>query len=324
MFDAGFAKPQGVIKTSPSDFIVREAHKNTVLSAVTENDIRVREGGNNQRFTLFKLTKRGIPAEAAYRALAKELEVRRDQISDCGMKDAVALTTQYIVVEGGYVPRCTHEKLKLEYIGPADAPLRRGQHSANYFSILVRTESPQSSFLPEWFQNYFGPQRFGGGNIEAGKHLLEGDIDAAVEGFQASRSGQWLERIAEQHDSSLEAALWSPQFEHERNFKVMQWRSHLWNQLVSKVGSERLPLWDAQSAWLYELTDLWSFNPRKVDHRLQPALFFSERPTMAKAIDHKVEPHEEGWRHKFALRSGSYATIFLATMYDVVDASLKT
>lgn len=325
MFDVGLEKPPGVIKKMLSDFVVREVHGNTALAILNESDIRTREidpkTGELQRYTQFTLTKRDLAAEDAYCIVAKELGVDRSQISDNGMKDRYGVTTQRIVVEGGYIPRCRDERIWLRYEGPAKGPLQLSGHTANYFDILVRTDVATVPTSSGWFKNFYGPQRFGDDTIEVGRFILEGDIAAAVAGMRDSIDGRRLSKLAWREGVSEVEALWHPHFDRSRNFRVLQWRSHLWNELAAKLSVDKLPLWDANSALLYSANDIWYVDPQKVDRRLKSALFPHERVTMAKAVGNTAVKHEHGFRHKFALRPGAYATVFLSSMYDITDIS---
>lgn len=326
--------PPGAIKRYPQDFVVREVHEDhatgnsIVLGPVTENNVRPRKSPS-QRFTLFKLTKEGVSAQAAYNILASSFEIDRWRVTDCGQKDAQAVTTQYVVIEGSYVPRCHDERLRLEYMGPASGPLARGGHQANFFSILVRSNEATPPPTNGWFANYFGPQRFGGeGNALIGRSLLEGDVDRVIDLILGTRNAVFLKRVAARHRSSLEAALWSPAFAHERNFMVSQWRSFLWNLLVSqRLHLDELPkdtvvpLWTSEVAGEYG--HLWECDHNHIAPLLQEALFASNRPVWAHAYKHEVKRCADGWRHEFILKPGCYATVFLATMYDITDASTQ-
>lgn len=323
----------GVIKYVPADFVVREVHKNpdsgtsVVLGSVQQNDLHPR-ASRRQQFTLLKITKTGLPAQTAYDILAKELDVERWRLSDCGQKDAQAITTQYVVVEGSYVPRCRDERIKVQYLGPTYGPLTLGEHEANYFSILVRSNLRTAPVTDGVFVNYFGPQRFGQGTAEVGRLLIEGEIDEALKLLARTRNGRKVQGIASYQGTSLEAALFSPAFEHDRNFMIGQWRSFLWNTLVSQrlqLGNlppeAVIPLWTPELA--SEYAHLWDCDESRIPAPIMELVQRGKRAAWAKAYQHEVVQHPHGWRHNFVLKPGCYATVFLANLYDLEDASLQ-
>ncbi len=341
-------RPVGHIKAQPEDFVVMEEQNGRIVSPIFETIIRRAESA----FTAFTLTKRNTQAVDAYREVARQLGITRSQITDCGRKDKVALTTQTIVVEGDYVPVFSHSDMWLQYQGPAVGPLWHGAHAGNRFRILVRTDAPNPPDCRE-FRNLFGPQRFWG-NLEIGKFLLEGDFDQAMTLLESSASWYKLKRIMRDYlplyrraefdavDSwsaikvltkglfSAEAILEDPDFREQLAFEILKWQSHLWNLLArrTRTNEERLPMWGRESAALY--ADLWCPKANDIDGAIevdQAMLDLSHqfsRRLKVTAKSHQIIECDEGFWHEFILPPGAYATVFLDTMYTLVDDSRES
>lgn len=305
-------KPDGSVKAVPEDFVVCEVVAGKKILPCFTTRVVGAMGG----YTTFVLTKRGMSGENAYCEVARQLGVSRERVSDHGLKDAQAVTAQHIVVEGEFTPSFNHERIWLCQVGPAEGRLRHGGHDANHFSILVRTDT---AYPPEHdtFVNFFGPQRFGDGRLEVGRHLLEGDVDRALQILQTSMNWRSLERIARNNRISLEQAVFHRSFSFELGFKLLQWQSHLWNMAAEGCREGTLAMWSPESRHLYRR--FW--NPSILDPYLVQRLHRFHRDVVVRAQGHHVLEYDEGYRHEFSLRSGSYATVFLASLYQLTDTS---
>jgi len=110
-----------------------------------------------------------------------------------GQKDRWATTRQWFSVYLGAKPEPEWHKFQIEHVQLLKTnrhikKLRRGEHQANYFKIIVRNlkniENLESSLIrisKSGFPNYFGQQRFGrkGANLERGTRFFEGEIKAS-------------------------------------------------------------------------------------------------------------------------------------------------
>lgn len=307
-------KPVGTIKVAPEDFVVRELKHGEPLKPVTET----RMAGKPYPFTEFHLTKRGVPDERALEHVARELRVRFDQVSAHGRKDKQAITTQSIVVAGPYTPSFYHPQMQLAYQGEAFGPARLGAHGGNYFSILVRTEA---SRVPEGrrFLNLYGPQRFGRGDIRIGEYLLMGNTKAALGAICADEPERNKLKEVQRRCGylSAEETLYSREYGFKRRFFVQKWQSHLWNLAAPFTSLDYLPVWSEDAADLYKH---W-WDPDDRDEEILEEADRSSRPVLAEAMKHRIIDTELGFRHEFQLRSGAYATVFLASMYELMDQS---
>ncbi|KAM3673951.1 pseudouridylate synthase PUS7L isoform 3-T3 [Ammospiza maritima maritima] len=160
-------------------------------------------------YTAFTLQKENLETLEAIGLLAAELDVLPSDFSYTGIKDKKAITLQPMVVK-----KVTPERLKeignkmekkgmkIYNIRPAQQHLRLGQLKGNHFDIVVRDlqhHSHDSGDLEEriaeavesvetkGFVNYYGPQRFGQGQIvqtdQIGLALLNEKMVKAVKLF---------------------------------------------------------------------------------------------------------------------------------------------
>ncbi|XP_054136799.1 pseudouridylate synthase PUS7L isoform X1 [Melozone crissalis] len=161
-------------------------------------------------YTAFTLQKENLETLEAIGLLAAELDVLPSDFSYTGIKDKKAITLQPMVVK-----KVTPERLKeignkmekkgmkIYNIRPAQQHLRLGQLKGNHFDIVVRDLQHHShdssadlkeriaeaveSVETKGFVNYYGPQRFGQGQIvqtdQIGLALLNEKMVKAVKLF---------------------------------------------------------------------------------------------------------------------------------------------
>lgn len=304
-------KPVGRVKTRPEDFVVTEV----VNGREVGHEFTTKMHEASSPLSLFSLTKRGIGGEPAYREVARRLGVAREHVSDHGLKDACAVTSQQIVVEGAYDPHFEHDQLWLRYIGPASGRLRHGGHDGNRFSIVVYTDAVHPPEADS-FLNLFGSQRFGDGHLEVGKFLYEGNYKEALRHLEGSMNWRVIEGLMSR-GMTAEEALLHPSFRFELKFKLLQWQSHLWNLLARRTTEMHLPTWSVQYRRLYE--HLW--NPKTLDETMLSLSYSFIRRVQAKVSQHRIIERDEGFVHQFMLGSGSYATVLLSSLYELEDVS---
>ncbi len=152
----------GVIRSDKSDFVVEE--------------IPLYPFSGTGPHVIFQLEKTGISTMEAVALLADKLNVTRNRISYAGLKDAQAITKQWIsldnmepdVLDGLKIPG-----FKISNITRHENILKLGHLKANKFIIKVRKlKHPLPTALKmareicdvidrKGFPNFFGPQRFG-------------------------------------------------------------------------------------------------------------------------------------------------------------------
>lgn len=311
------AKPLAEIKGAPEHFQVQEIDgQGRTLFPVFETKI-----GNPEQsgFTKFLLTKRDLRHEYALDEVARQLGVDRSKVTVYGKKDACAVTVQHLVVQGPYDAQFNHDRMWLHQLGPAFGSLYRGGNHGNFFTIFVQTDAAAPPKASK-FMNVFGPQRFGDGKIETGRLLLDGQFEeAAQELLDSAMNGRELRDAMRSTGLDAVDAMLSPAFEKRRKWKLLQWQSHLWNQLAADTDESVLPFWKVDTAAMY----LPYWQPDSVDQEIEAEMHQLRRSRQVWIYpqQHQVSKVPGGFRHRFGLPSGAYATQFLDTMYDYIDLS---
>jgi tRNA pseudouridine13 synthase len=165
----------GRIRSTPEDFCVEERPLYVPCGEGEHLYIRVK--------------KRGLSTPDLLLRLASQFHVKAQSIGVAGLKDAQAVTTQMLSLQGvktevvAALP--TDERLlTLEILGRHRNRLRKGHHAGNHFRLVVRdVREGSEGFLQRLFDelvrrgvpNYFGPQRQGrsGTNFQLGAELLQ-------------------------------------------------------------------------------------------------------------------------------------------------------
>lgn len=176
-----FQPAAGVIKEDYEDFLVEEVPLYAASGVGTH--------------TYFLLEKRGLSTMQAVHDLARTLNVRRRDIGYAGLKDARAVTRQWMSVE--HVPRERLENLELARMRVLQVTshtnkLRLGHLLGNAFAIKIRQTEPQrlaelqdalAALTEKGVPNYFGQQRFGGrGDAwQIGRAVVRGDLEEALD-----------------------------------------------------------------------------------------------------------------------------------------------
>jgi tRNA pseudouridine13 synthase len=141
-----------------------------------------------------EVEKRGLTTPRAAADLARALGVKPSSIGFAGMKDARAVTRQWMSVE--HVDPDRVEALDVPRVDVLRAirhprKLRRGWHEGNRFVIRLRDVGPEATetargilevLARRGVPNYYGPQRFGtrGDTWEVGRALARREWDEAA------------------------------------------------------------------------------------------------------------------------------------------------
>ena len=135
------------------------------------------------------ITKRGLSTPDLVRRLSSTLGVKAQAIGVAGLKDARAVTTQMVSLQGVTPEQVSGVKiddtlLSLRILGRHRNRLRTGHHAGNRFRLVIRHVADHAGeSAPAVLQqlstrgvpNYFGPQRQGkaGDNYQVGAALLQ-------------------------------------------------------------------------------------------------------------------------------------------------------
>jgi len=170
----------GRYKVAPEDFVVVEEELYPPAGTGDHTWLRVR--------------KRGLSTLQAVERLARFLGRRERDFGFAGMKDAFAVTEQWLSLEHldpERVARLTLDGLEVIEVTRHGNKLRPGHLRGNRFDILLRGLGAESlpalatnldSLARLGVPNYFGEQRFGkrGANLSKGIDLLRGDLAHAA------------------------------------------------------------------------------------------------------------------------------------------------
>jgi len=143
---------------------------------------------------MVRFEKTGLSTRAALRGIDKRLKLGRGAYGTAGQKDARAITTQHVTIEGARadeVARLDVPGLRVLGTVPHGRKLRTGQLAGNRFEIRLRGVPPfrvddlhtaAERLRQRGVPNYFGQQRFGnrGDTALLGRQLLKGEFAEAV------------------------------------------------------------------------------------------------------------------------------------------------
>jgi tRNA pseudouridine13 synthase len=171
--------PRGRIKSAPEDFVVEE--------------IPAYEPSGEGTHLFLRFEKKNLTTDAAVRIITKALGIEMRDVGIAGMKDKVAVTTQWVSVPAPPKAADLEERAKalvLDNIRVFDAKrhankLKTGHLKGNRFDIVVRDVDAEAvasvlasmdRFGTEGVPNAFGVQRFGkeGDNAERARAWLTG------------------------------------------------------------------------------------------------------------------------------------------------------
>lgn len=141
-----------------------------------------------------RVRKRGLSTLQAVEALARALGRRERDFGFAGMKDAFAVTEQWVSIEHvapAAVSALAIAGIDIVAVTRHGNKLRPGHLRGNRFDILLRGVAPGSAgavatnlacLVRTGVPNYFGEQRFGkrGANLSKGLDLLRGDLAHAA------------------------------------------------------------------------------------------------------------------------------------------------
>jgi len=319
------------LKSAPEDFRVEE-----VLAV---SDLIPGEGEH----LCLCLGKTGDNTGFVARQLARMAGCRGFDVGFCGLKDRHAVTSQWFSL---YRPGMETEDADFirevaghwRVLESARAPrkLRRGEHSANRFTIVLRNvEGPKaevdealSRLGHQGAPNYFGPQRFGrdGGNLDRALKIDPSQLNRrAGRAKRGSRGGR---------DGSKNVLYFSAArswlFNEVLAARVSDgsWTTCLPGEPGDRASGATGPMWgdggttatDGQEALERSVVGQWPELERLfAATRMQP----ERRPLV-------VRPQELDWEWqgedaleiRFVLPPGQYATTVLGDIFELEDMSL--
>ena len=216
--------PRGVIKCSPEDFVVDE--------------VPAYEPSGTGDHVYVRFRKRGLNTDDVVRAIAKAVSVQPRECGVAGMKDKVAVTTQWISVLGREpsfeerIRALEIEGVEILEVTRHGNKLRTGHLKGNRFEIVVRDvpegeeDAVHAAFAriaAEGVPNAYGAQRFGtyGDTAERARSWLTGKERAPAD-----------PRLRRLHFSALQSAIFNAVL--EQRFADGTWKVPLDGDLLKK------------------------------------------------------------------------------------------
>ncbi|MEM2576978.1 MAG: tRNA pseudouridine(13) synthase TruD, partial [Candidatus Bathyarchaeia archaeon] len=198
----------GRIKVYPEDFIVEEQLVNGLIAHVNSSFYQFhKETENKGKYQLCTVIKKGLDTLAALKYISKAFKINEKKISIAGLKDAKALTAQFITIKGLKLKKpkmLLNGKIKIFPIKMINEPLNSSFLLGNNFTITIRDIKLTSKEAKEAIENtlkevnevggvpnFFGHQRFG--TIRpithiVGKYIVKRDFEKAVLTYLCSSS----------------------------------------------------------------------------------------------------------------------------------------
>lgn len=317
-------RPRGEIKFTPQSFIVQElvnvGNRKFPVPLIEKTDIQGQDPATE--ITVFHMTKIGWSTRQAIEEIARQLCVDVRHVSNYGLKDRHAYTSQCVGVEGKFNTTFEHDEIFLRQKNSTCRPLRPGGNLGNRFCVEVLTAARKvrcDDFKE--VPNFFGLQRVSSrSDAEIGRQLIEGNFGRAAERMRHSPAFTTLVELFKASKDIKEAWL-HPKMDFELKFNMLKWQSWLWNQLLQQAIDygdlpDRLPMWTPESIDCYG--HLWV--PQQVDPDSLSRLHFFSRRTVVKPKNIDVLKTKLGWRVSFDLPSGAYATVTLSNVFELIEA----
>lgn len=212
------------IKHLPEDFIVRE--------------IAEHKFDENGRFSYYLLKKRDYSTVRAIEVISEKLGVNRKFVNFAGNKDKIAVTEQYISIQGGPKTNFTISDIELKYIGRGQERINLGGLLGNHFEIIVRNLSDKEILSIKKgtteIPNYFDDQRFGKNkdNHVVGKHILKRQFKLACEHIHETE--EWLIKKPNDYIGALRSIDKSI-----LRMYIHSYQSYLWNKMAGSMAKNK-------------------------------------------------------------------------------------
>lgn len=196
----------GKIKVYPEDFIVEEQLVNGLTAAIDFNSLKF-DLKNEGLYQLCVMVKQGLDTLTALKHISKTFKISWKKISIAGLKDANALTAQFITFKTlklDTVKILVNGRIKIFPVKMVNEPLNSSFLLGNNFTIKIRelklpfdeAKETVKSVLREinsagGVPNFFGHQRFG--TVRpithiVGKYIVKRDFEKAVLTYLGSSS----------------------------------------------------------------------------------------------------------------------------------------
>lgn len=321
----GLRPVAGRIKDIPEDFCVDE-----VPSYLPSGN-----GGH----LFVRIEKRGITTQQAMRELSEHSKCSTKAMGAAGQKDKVAVTTQWISLEGvnaEAMANYTSETLRVLECSPNETKLRTGHLRGNRFRLRVRGVAPEDvaqvltrgMALGDGVPNFYGEQRFGrdGDNADRAKTWLVDGGRPPRDRFKRKlfvsslQSAAFNEVLAHRVESGhVHSALEGDVFQTQRR--------GIFSDPDAEANAARMATWEISPTGPMFGGDMrWGSGECEVlERRIEEEFGFTEevyarmgklgrgtrRTLRIRPQELSFEEAEDGFWVTFELPSGAYATVVL-------------
>jgi tRNA pseudouridine13 synthase len=207
VYSTGTAGLGGAIRRAVEDFVVEETLVDGSVATVQKNQAKPALGASmkKRQFLLCVLVKRNWDTFIAVKNVARSLGISQESIQFAGIKDAKAVTAQYVTIEGVSMEEAAavHVKdVELRPVGFFRDCLCSFYLLGNNFKIALREVNKPKTALERGITsavaeimaaggipNFYGHQRFGTTRSithYVGKALVQGDLEKAAMLFLAN------------------------------------------------------------------------------------------------------------------------------------------
>lgn len=312
------------LKQIPEDFHVEELF-----------DPKVGEG----RYLYVLLGKKNLTTLEAISKLSKFFGLPIKNFGFAGSKDKKAVTKQHISILGlteARLKNARFDNIGLKILGRGDVPISLGDHEGNSFVITVRNLDDEDCDKVVKkvdgkkrlrFINYFGEQRFGSNNVKIGKAIMRKDWKKVCE-YIDSRS---IKEYLNENKTDFVGAVRTLPVK-QISMYIHAYQSLLWNECASTFKDEIIPI--PGFATEFKNKDIKKFVEEKLGEdgftfrnfiiREIPNLFTEggerKREVCAGDLtivesDDDLNPGMKKVVLSFSLEKGSYATVFIESLF---------
>lgn len=266
-------------------------------------------------YSYYWLTKEEMNTLDVINRLSDKLNKR---VNYAGLKDKKAVTKQVISVKNG--PKALNlEGVKIEYIGKGKDPVFIGNLKGNKFKINVYTEK-EPKIMDEYI-NYFGEQRFSKNNDEIGLALLKRDFKKACELIGNDYNGTVSEHISMNKNDYVGAL--RKLNKRILNLFVHAYQSKIWNETAKKYDELNIDTDEIKIVGFGYSDDISSeiMSKDKINERnfiIKEIKEISGEGGKRKfkiKVKVDIEKIKEGYKLKFELPKGSYATSLIDQIF---------
>ena len=175
-------KIKGELYKKAEDFVVREIHRNKVCSI--EREFGKIASRYSKPYIFATLVKKNISTFEACNIFARSNNIDYNDISFCGLKDTLGMTSQLICIKnrsGLEIRKTNFRNFFLKEFTPSNRKISIGDHKGNSFTIKIRNIKLQKNAIEDSMNDFktfvvsgglpnsYGCQRFG---IRQNNHLL--------------------------------------------------------------------------------------------------------------------------------------------------------